>query len=189
MPIPLGILAVAGAGAAAPPAYELISTTLVSSTTSSVSFDVSTLASTYKHLQIRFTGRGTGTGSNRLELRARFNNDSGTSYADHELLGDGTSVSSNGQTSRNYMYVCSIHDSTDANLFATAILDIINFGSTSQNKTLKSFGGHYTSYGSRRVGLWSALWLNSNAITSVLLYDNSSGFVSGSRLSIYGIKG
>ena len=67
MPIPLGVLAVAGAGAApsGPGAYELIETTLLSSAQKQITFsNLNTYSTTYEHLQIRASIRSNRTASN-----------------------------------------------------------------------------------------------------------------------------
>jgi hypothetical protein len=57
MLIPFGVFSAAGSSVSN--SYELISTTILpNSSSTSVTFDVSSLASTYKHLQVRVCGFG-----------------------------------------------------------------------------------------------------------------------------------
>ena len=67
MPIPLGILAVAGAGAGGGNSFDLLETTVLSSAASTVSFTGLSGYTQYKHLQFRYvarTGTTTSTTSN-----------------------------------------------------------------------------------------------------------------------------
>ena len=100
MPIPLGILAVAGAGAAGGGgAFDLLETTVLGSDTASVTFSNLNTYSAYKHLQIRLVARSTNASASR-SVRIQFNGDTASNYAYHYLLGDGSSVSSDASTSQ-----------------------------------------------------------------------------------------
>jgi hypothetical protein len=170
---------------AAAGAYELISTTLLSSTTASVTF--SSIPSTYKHLQVRIAARiATATGTNGVEFDLRLNSDSGANYASHRLYGDGTSVTS----AQNQMAVLQGLPSASqtAGIFGAAVIDILDYASTTKNKTLKTLNGYNGA--SNRISMHSGLWVSTAAVNSILVYDiNAFSFASGSRFSLYGIKG
>jgi len=88
MLIPIGFL---GGGAPAG-SYELITTTILGSSTSSVT--LSSIPSTYKHLEVRYTARQSGSGN----LNYMFYSVNGVTsgiYGTHYLLGQGSSVISN----------------------------------------------------------------------------------------------
>lgn len=174
-----------GGGAAA---YELISTSLISTTTSSVTFDVSTLASTYKHLQLRVAGRADNSGSHYVYMGVRFNSDTGANYSVHELYGAGSSVASGGagaQTSAAIGYVTGAA-ATSGNFGAT-VADILDPFSTTKNKTIRGLAGVAST--SPLVDLRSSAWYSTAAVTSINVLVTSGSFVSGSRLSLYGIRG
>jgi hypothetical protein len=176
----LGIFSAAGAGGGgATGTYELISTTILGSTTSAVTFDVSSLASTYKHLQLRTVTRSTGGGNANMT----FNSDTGTNYSWHLLYSNGSSVLTTfGANSSNMLVTSSVP--TAANVFTPNVIDILDFASTSKNKTIRSFGG---SSATNEVVLFGGAWRNTAAVTSVTMSIGS--WVSGSRFSIYGIRG
>lgn len=183
MLLPLGILASASGGAD----YELISTTLVTSAVASVTFDVSTLASTYKHLQIRALGKSSATASDSIDLT--FNNDTGSNYSYHELYGNGSSVGSGASTSRaNIAAVCGMRSSSDTYVFDAAVIDLLDPFSTSKNKTSRSFRGGTGGTGSV-VYLVSGAWFSTSAVTSIKLTGRSNNLGVGSRFSLYGLKG
>lgn len=164
--------------------YELISTTLISSNTASVTFD--SIPSDYKHLQIRMVTRRSDSGNNNVRLR--FNSDSGSNYRNHFLYGDGSSVTSGTSTSTYTLASRSTASNDTANAFGTGICDILDYNSTSKNTTIRSLAGNPGGTGNF-VWLYSGLWLNTNAVTSITLLEADSNFVSGSRFSLYGIKG
>jgi hypothetical protein len=190
MPIPLGILAVAGAGAAGGGnSFDLLETTLITSNTASVTFSNLNTYSDYKHLQVRFTARNSNTTSGDIALR--INGDSGSNYAYHWLRGSGSAVGSFAATSQTVARAGLIIPSDGVtNNFGPSIIDILDFSNTSKNTTIKVFYGIHDNVGaSNEIGLNSALWNNTSAVTSLAFTPPGSGnFVSGSRFSLYGIK-
>jgi hypothetical protein len=188
MPIPLGVLAVAGAGGgAAANSFDLLETTLISTNTASVTFSSLGSYSAYKHLQIRMTVRG-NRNSTIGDIRARFNADSGSNYAFHRLLADPPSVISQANTSQTFIrFGTFVGNNGTANVFSASVVDILDFGSSSKNTTIRSLDGFKDS-SSFPIGLYSGFWNNTNAVTSIELYPESDSFVSGTRMSLYGIK-
>lgn len=184
MPFSLGFWAAAGGGASAA-GMELISTTLLSGSQSSITF--SSIPSTYKHLQIRMTTRADSGGTSSV-FYVRLNSDTGSNYSRHWLRGDGSTVSANagsGETQAWLGYTTSSGDA--ANIFSPHVMDILDYASTNKNKTIRHLSGAIGSF--LQVGLWSAGWYNTAAVTSVTIFPTSNNFVSGSRFSLYGIKG
>jgi hypothetical protein len=184
MPIPLGILAVAGAGGAAG-AYEQIATTLLTTDTASLSF--SSLPSGYKHFQIRMTSRSSRSATSD-SIGIRFNSDTGTNYSSHWLFGNGSSVFSQNITAYDEILGPAISaNSNPASSFAGGIIDILDLQGT-KNKTLRHLSGID---GGAGIWLGSGLWINTGTVTSISLRIFGGGFdlKAGSRFSLYGIKG
>jgi hypothetical protein len=169
--------------------YELISTTVLSSSQSTVTFSgLNTSASAYKHLQIRAVSR-TDVASVYVDTRLRFNGDTGSNYASHELYASGSgSVGSSGSINQT-VASCghSAGSSAAANIFAAFTVDIFDFSSTTKNKVLRGLTGIAAS--SNLIDFRSALWNSTNAITSIEINLASGNFVSGSRYSLYGLRG
>jgi hypothetical protein len=193
MLIPLGVLAASGAGAPIGD-YELISTTLISSNTPSVTFSVSSLSSTYKHLQIRGMIRTVrGTGGDIFGFR--FNGDSATNYNTHRLTATGAAVESSGDNPNDALIITyNLSTSDPANQYTAFVMDLLDPFSTTKNKTTRLFFGNgsapSTGAGQRHMGLESGMWRNTAAITSILARPLiGSDIAAGSRLSIYGIRG
>lgn len=173
--------------------YELISTTILSSATSSVTFsNLASVAAAYKHLQIRYTARST-VAANADNIAIRFNGDTGSNYSYHYLVGADTSTPiSGGGSSLTYAYVPSqiVGANSSSSVFGAGIIDILDFASTAKNKTLRTLSGFNgtASANYSRIGLTSAAWFSTSATTSLEL-SNSALFVTGSRFSLYGLKG
>jgi hypothetical protein len=177
MLIPLGILASAGGVSAA---YELISTTVLGSNTSSVTF--SSLPATYKHFQLRMVTLNTSS-SNTYKLQ--FNGDTGSNYAWHTLLGNATDVRSQASPSSTSMNFVGSWSGQSTTVPATAIVDILDPLSTTKNKTVRTLGG---CQGSNEVGLYSGLWMSTSAVTSLTITGTAGSYTTGSRFSLYGLR-
>lgn len=184
MLIPIGFL---GAGGAAG-AYELISSSILGSSATSVTFDTSSL-SAYKHLQVRMTARSDRASSGAQATIVLNNDTAGTNWSYHILTGSGSGVGSSGFADTNG-YVGTVPASTiESNVFAGIVFDLLDFGSTSKNKTIRSFSGYMSSTG-KGVNLNSTAWRNTAAVTSLKIECGSAAnFITGSRFSLYGIVG
>jgi hypothetical protein len=180
----------AGNPAFSPSSFDLLETTVLGSNTASVTFSSLGSYSDYKHLQIRAVMRN-GTSSNS-SLNIRFNSVSTSSYAGHMLGGDGTSVTSSSiqpDTAiwNNRSPVVALGAPSD--IFAPFIMDILDFGSSNKNKTIKALGGnHDGSFGTRTVYLSSGFLNSTSALTSIQLFPAAGTFATNSRFSLYGIK-
>lgn len=179
-PIPLGILAVAGSAGGG--AYELIESNILTSSASSVSF--LSIPQDYKHLQIRYVSQNSTATVNQIQL----NGDTGSNYDWHILYGDGSSVFSSAVNNTTYWQYVSPSTSDGASLFGIGVLDILDYSNTSKNTTGRLLAGSDRS-SSKQIRLLSGLWRNTAAVTSVSLNANGNNFVSGSRFSLYGIRG
>jgi hypothetical protein len=181
MLIPLGILASSGAAAPIVSDYELISTTLISTSTPSVTFSsLGTYSSTYKHLQIRYAVFN----STAYWFALRLNGDTtNANYRTHRLVGNGSTINTGSEAGDpdGMPIFCLYGSSTQP---GSGIIDILDAYSTTKNKTLRAF-----SRNSSDVALSSGLYINTAALTSIELRTQGYELQSGSRISLYGIKG
>jgi hypothetical protein len=180
---PLGILSAAGAGGAGFESdYELITTQVLGSNQPSITFSsLGTYSSTYKHLQIRMAA-STNAGS-QVNLRMRFNGDTGANYAFHYMFSTPSTVTSAAEVNFTYGFISNIDSSTTS--FLGAVSDILDPYSTSKNKTMRTLAAN----GSTNVWLNSTLWRSTSSVTSIELFPTSGNLITGSRFSLYGIKG
>lgn len=179
MLIPIGFF---GAGGAAG-AYELISTAYGTGSSGTITF--SSIPSTYKHLQIRYTAKNSTTGTTIL-LTA--NSDSATNYARHFMRGTGSVIQSAASSSVTSITLNNaMASSTTANAFGSGYIDVLDYASTSKNKTIKTLHGDSSDV--TFIYSASGLWLNTAAISTISLTANTGNFTTTSRFSLYGIKG
>lgn len=186
--IPLGILATtAGGGGGGIPAYELISTAYGTGSSATVTF--TSIPSDYKHLQVRWTGRATGT--NDRAVRVQFNGVTASSYSNHSLIGNGSYMESSSAANWGSIetYISVVPGSSrSANIHAAGILDILDYASTSKYKTTRQFISK-TNDANVAVMLTSGSFRSSDAISSMSLILDGGTWGTTSRLSLYGILG
>lgn len=180
--LPLGLLSQGGGGAAT--GFQLISTSLITTTTASVTF--SSIPATYKHLQIRVVGRYTAATS-ISNLTLRFNGDTGANYGYQSMRGQGTTVTSAQPGSyQTYLLTGDMPGaSASASGFGSSFIDVIDYANTTKIKTTKTFGGNAAYLD---VFMFNGTWNSTAAITSILVSDanTSASFAAGTRISLYG---
>ena len=184
--IPFGFWAASGAGGGAG-AFDLLETTTLSTSASSVTFSGLDAYSDYKHLQIRMVA-GCAAGfdsSGYLEL----NGDSTASYSYHWLRGNGSTITPYAASSDTYILINNmISSNAYPNEFAAGVLDILDFSSSSKNTTIRASHG-YKGTGSERVYLSSGAYYNTAAITSLTIGGaGGNNMRAGSRFSLIGVK-
>lgn len=177
-----------GNAAFSPSAYDLLETTTLTTSASSVTFSGLGAYSDYRHLQIRSITRTNRPSAFSTLSRLRFNSDSATNYAQHILFGQGSSVVTQGFANvSGFDRMYSDGADSPAGSFTANVIDLLDFASVSKYKTLKLLGGHAQS--SNIIMLSSGLWMNTSAVTSITFDDfQSNSFVAGSRFSLYGVK-
>jgi hypothetical protein len=175
---PLGILSAAGAGGPVG-AYELITSSILTGSQSSVTFSsLGTYSSTYKHLQIRMVTLGTVDNWFRVQINAAT-----TGYYSHRLWGESNLVRSAAHdTSTTGMQLIGLTGSSS--IPGRSVIDILDPYSTTKNTTIRTFSG-----GPNTVVLTSGLWNNTASVTSITLNHDGGNWATGSRFSIYGIRG
>jgi hypothetical protein len=172
--------------AAATNSYESIATVTLGSSTSSISF--SSIPATFKHLQVRGILRSP-TGTNVGGGKVTFNSDTTSgNYTFHRLIGDGSSASSYGQSGIDFILRCALN-STTSGIFGASVVDILDYANTSKYKTTRVLTGADTNDTNGIVGLFSQLWMNTAAITTITITPSEANFSQYSQLALYGIKG
>lgn len=148
------------------------------------SITFSSIPGTYKHLQVRLIARSTASLTGGDYIAVSTNVGSGNYY--HNLFGDGASATSSAASglavAQRY---ASASDS--ASIFGAMVIDLLDYASTTKNKTLRNLGG-YDANGSGRIYLNSSLWTSTTAITSLTLAGGSGNFAQYSSFSLYGVK-
>ena len=171
----------------APNSYESIATVTVGSGGSaSVSF--TSIPADYTHLQVRGILRSTRALS-QAGVLFRLNSDTGSNYSFHGLLGDGSSVYSNGSTNQTYINMGELPaGSASSGIFGAFVVDILDYKDTNKYKTVRLLTGQDRN-GAGEINLRSGNWRNTNAITSITIKEDISNMAEYSHFALYGIKG
>jgi hypothetical protein len=182
MPI-LGIMASSMQGAVGD--YESIQTVTVGSGgAASVSF--SSIPSTYKHLQLRYTSAdsrtGAGTGSSNLYWK--INGDTGTNYSFHELYATFSGSFGAGAAAN---YAGWITYQGNSATWGSGIIDFLDYANTNKYKTIRALSGADDN-GDGFIELTSASWRNTAAITSLSVTPLTPNILEYSSFALYGIK-
>ena len=174
------VAGITGSGGASLSSFESIASG--NGTGSSGTITLSSIPSTFKHLQLRILVAATSG-----DCGIRVNSDSGNNYARHVLRGSGSgSGSAFGVASTDVA----------ANLFpggvfttpSVAIIDILDYASTSKYKTFRIFSGQDYATSSGYLEIDSGLWMNTAAITSISVINVGTSWNTNTRVSLYGIK-
>lgn len=169
------------------PAYEWLETTVVGSGgAASVTFSNlnSTYGSTYQHLQLRFTVRGTRS-ADTADLRLRINSSSST-YPVHYLVGNGSTVTSTSDPFTS-IYLSTFPANTGtANSFAAGVTDFLDAFETTKNKTVRNLSGRLAA--NSQIMLGSGLLISTNAIDSISVFPNFDNIAQFSRFSLNGLR-
>ena len=183
MPV-LGIIAsqISGHLFAPSGAYDSIAT----GTGGNITF--SSIPQTYTHLQIRWLGRDATTTGNYIYMT--INGIGGSSYAYHRISGDGASASVGALASTGSGVLTQFlpDSASTASVFGAGVIDILDYTNTNKYKTIRGLGGADIN-GSGAVGLWSTLFMNTGAITSITVGLASGSGATGTTFALYGIKG
>lgn len=188
------MLILAGVGAGPTGDYQSIATTTVGAGgTPTITF--SDIPSTYKHLQIRYAAKNSGTTENFVQMKWVYNSDTATNYSNHYIYGSGSATGSAATTSVDSAggangLIGIIFDNavTVPNMFSVGVLDIVDYADTNKYKTSKLlFGADLNGLG--RVSLLSSNWRSTSAINSIAFSCVTGNFMQYSHFALYGIKG
>jgi hypothetical protein len=164
--------------------FESIATVTVGGGGAS-SIEFTSIPGTYQHLQVRALAKESG-GTSSYTLLVQYNADTGVNYARHLLEGSGTAASAASGTSTSTHWAFNVA-AGNKTYFGAGVMDILDYASTTKYKTVRTFGGSDQN-GSGFVGVYSGLWMDTSAITSIKLVAPFSGFVEHSTAALFGIK-
>jgi hypothetical protein len=161
--------------------FESIATFTAAGTEQNFSF--TSIPSTYQHLQIRFAYNSTAA----TALNAQLNSIT-SGYTRHKLLGDGATATATGNTAQTSIEPVGTSTGSTG-YFATGIIDIHDYASTTKNKTIRCFTG-VDKNGSGRVELSNNLVQTTSAISSIYFdLTGNATFLADSTFALYGVKG
>lgn len=167
-------------------AYDALATVTLTATTASITF--AGIPTGYKHLQIRGIGKTTRV-SYGAGTMVQFNGDTAANYANHELFGDGAAAYAAAGTGVSSIRVDAANATTSVtNVFGVAVIDILDYASTSKNKTLRALAGTDVNGAGGTITFNSGVWLNTSAITSITLFPEVGSFMQYSSYALYGVR-
>jgi hypothetical protein len=162
--------------------YESIaSSTAGSGGSATITF--SSIAGTYKHLQVRYIAAGTGS----AYLAMNFNSDTGANYTRHRLQGNGSTASADGTTGITEVRLYGSPGLPVSSIFAPGVIDILDYSNTNKYKTVRALAG-VDNNGSGNIELTSSVWLNTSAITSLTFSVSGGNLTQYSSFALYGVK-
>ena len=177
--------------AAATGSYESIASATGTGSSNTITF--SSIPSTYKHLQVRGFYRDTYTGlDTSFALFVHFNGDTSDLYNAHRLQGNGASATAvdDSRSGKFPIWYAGYSTQTYTQVGGVMIMDIIDYASTTKNKTVRTLSGvSDNNVASNGVALQSALYRSTNAINSITLTADGTAFATNTVYSLYGIKG
>ena len=167
--------------------YESIATYTLGSSQATISF--TSIASTYKHLQLRIMGRTTRTSSTQNSFIYTFNGSSSGYGYTHRLYGQGSgSALADAPNGSTYSFGVSIPtDGSAANVMGVAVMDILDYANTNKYKTTRILGGGDQN-GSGEIHFNSGLWQNTAAINRIDLSVDSFNWAAKTTIALYGIQ-
>lgn len=179
----LGILNSQAAGAGAAPAMDLIDSTVLSASGTTITF--TSIPADYKHLKIRINARGTTSGTHTLHMK--FNNSSANYWAMHRLAGNGSTVNGGTDaTSTSGIRFQAVPGSDyGANLQAVYDIEILDFA-TDKTKVARGFNGIQGNF--NFVALQSGMWNDTSAINRLDFSLSSGSFAANTNVAIYGLR-
>jgi hypothetical protein len=192
MPI-LGIMASGMSGNLWAPsgAYDSISTVTVGSG-GQATIDFTSIPQTYTHLQIRVMCRSlSGATNDGILMRCGTGGTLNTTSTlwGHFLKGDGATTTSGSRSSTNIEMIETTANTSAASMFGVAIIDLLDYTSTTNNKTFRSLTGNDQNGSLGELRLMSGSYgATTNAIDTLRFYSAFANIAQYSSFALYGIK-
>lgn len=166
--------------------YDSIATVAVGASPSAT-ITFSGIPATYSHLQLRYIARNADA-STTVNMTAQLNSDTGANYAWHRLLGTGAvAQAGNSTTQSNIIFAQTEGTLSTASVFGVGVLDILDYANTGKNTTTRALIGLDIN-GSGYIQLFSGLWMNTAAVSTLVISCGTLGFSQYSHFALYGIK-
>lgn len=191
-----GSLARAGSFLLPGGAMESIATVTVGSGRAS-SIEFANIPSAFQHLQLRMIVQqydSNVANAGNIYTLARLNGDTTAgNYTTHMLSGNGSSAGASALTGSayTYAYVAQSYCTPSSSIFSPIIIDILDYASTTKNKTLRTFSG-WDGNGSGSLALHSNLWLSTSAVNTLTIFPNVpasvTSFAQYTTAALYGIR-
>ena len=172
-------------------AYYSISTATVTSG-GQATIDFTSIPQTYTHLQLRIMCRSAAVATNDgILMRCGTGGtlDTTSTLWGHFLKGDGASVTAGSRSATNIEMIETTAANSTSGMFGVAIIDLLDYTSTTKNKTFRSLTGNDQNGSLGELRLMSGSYgANTNAIDTLRFYSAFANIAQYSTFSLYGIK-
>ena len=173
--------------------FDSIATYNVSTAVGSITF--SSIPATYTHLQLRVITRSAYAGATDNFYYSLNSDTTNANYYSHRLNGDGASATATAANNRIIGSNAVAGNTATAGVFSGIVIDILDYANTNKYKTFRCLNGYDVngtvgtgSYGGQ-VGLYSGVWMNTTALSSIQLYPlTGTLFNQYSSFALYGVK-
>lgn len=163
----------------ATPTYDLLASTTLTSSASSVTF--SSIDQSYGDLILQIEAVATSSNTPKV----RFNSDSGSNYEAVYMQGLANGGNGSGTYSLDYLRIQLANVKTKPSLFSVQVFD---YSATDKHKSALSRCVAVEDDGSLdRVGAVASRWANTSAITSITLDGSTGSWDTGSTFYLYGV--
>jgi len=162
--------------------FESIATATGTGSSGTITF--SSIPSTFTHLQIRVNMVASASAA----LQLTFNGDTASNYSMHGVFGTGSAAAASGSVSTSNIQTLGQYTGTITTYPNVAIMDILDYASTTKNKTVRCLQGFDKNAAGGEIGLTSGLWRSTSAITSLSLILSTGNFTTSTTIALYGVK-
>ena len=167
-----------------PGTYEKIATTTLGSNQTDIT--LSSIPATYTDLVLTFQY---ASQLNDYNAYMRFNSDTNSNYSRTYANGSPSGTTSARNSNSTYIYFTpNIGAGTSLNTPGLLIANVFNYSNTTTYKTVTVRDNATRNDGAQQSMMVAGLWRSTSAITSVTVGTNSGYLVSGTSITIYGIK-
>lgn len=156
---------------------------------SAASFDFSSIPSTYKHLYLRASLRGTAAATS-IGAGVQFNGDTSGNYArQYRQTAAAATSSAEAFAQSSISFPTILGDSGMGSSFSQVEMWIANYKSATPVKLLRALYASVISLntGDFRIGELAGEWNSAAALNRIVIAPSSGSWKTGSRVSLYGL--
>lgn len=155
--------------------YALIASATPTGTTT-VTF--SSIPGTYTDLVLVLNTLSASGGNTHM----RFNGDSSSLYSETRMFGNGTSATSSRDQNTSLHYIAEAN--ANSTTPSTGIVHIMDYANTTTFKSSVGRGGNP----SNQLNAKAYLYRSTNAITSIVVTQDTANYTAGTTIKLYGIQ-
>lgn len=158
-----------------PSALNPLANVTLTGTATTVTF--SSISQAYRDLMLVATPIAATTGN---AARMRFNNDTGSNYSWVQMIGDGTSVTSNNNASTTELVGIQAETAR-----SNTIIHVFDYSATNKHKAVLTRASNPSAI----VLATSQRWASTSAVTTINLFmTGGTSFAAGTTFALYGVS-